>query len=144
LFDISVLLANLPETSPFFVSQMTFVSTFFQMFIELHEFSPSGGFVSLSGGFASLLFDQAVPQNSQHHLADRNAICILHRSDCAWLCCLLSKLKTSLIAASAAASTGPRTGASSSCSAGQISLPPRPAGCPAGAHTKQRHLSIQM
>ena len=47
--------------------------------------------LSPSGGFASLLFDQAVPKNSQRHLADRNAICILHRSDCTWLCCLLSQ-----------------------------------------------------
>ena len=39
-----------------------------------------GGFVSPSGGFASLLFDQAVPKNSQRHLADQNAICILHQS----------------------------------------------------------------
>ena len=28
------------------------------------------------------------------HLTNRNAICILHRSDCAWLCCSLSQLKT--------------------------------------------------
>ena len=48
--------------------------------------------MSPSGGFASLAFDQAVPKNSQRHLADQNAICILHRSDCAWLCCLLSLL----------------------------------------------------
>ena len=48
--------------------------------------------MSPSGGFASLLFDQAVPKNSQRHLADRNAICILHPSDCAWLYCLLSQL----------------------------------------------------
>ena len=46
--------------------------------------------MSPSGGFASLLFDQAAPKNSQHHLADQNAICILHRSYCAWLCCSLS------------------------------------------------------
>ena len=58
---------------------------------KLHGLSPPGGFVSPFGGFASLLFDQAVPKNSQRHLADRNAICILHRSDCAWLCCLLSQ-----------------------------------------------------
>ena len=32
-------------------------------------------------GFSSLLFDQAVPKNSQRYLADRNAICILHQSD---------------------------------------------------------------
>jgi hypothetical protein len=56
-----------------------------------HGLSPPGGFVSPSGRFASLLFDQAVPQNSQRHLADRNAICILHRSDCAWHSCLLSQ-----------------------------------------------------
>ena len=43
--------------------------------------------VSPSGGFASLLFDQGVPYYSQRHLANRNTICILHRSDCAWLCC---------------------------------------------------------
>ena len=45
-----------------------------------------------AGGFASLLFDQGIPKNSQGHLADCNSICILHRSDCAWLCCLLSQL----------------------------------------------------
>ena len=52
---------------------------------------PPGGLVSPSGGFASLLFDQAVPKNSQHHLADWNTICILHQSDCAWLRCLSSQ-----------------------------------------------------
>ena len=36
-------------------------------------------------------FDQAVSKYSQCHLADQNAICILHRSHCAWLCCLLSQ-----------------------------------------------------
>ena len=51
--------------------------------------SPSGRFVSPSGRFASLSFDQVVSKNSQHHLADRNAICILNWSDCVWLCCLL-------------------------------------------------------
>ena len=60
---------------------------------KLHVLSPPGGFVSPSGRFASLLFDQAVPKNSQRHLADRNATCILHQSDCAWLCCLLSQLQ---------------------------------------------------
>jgi hypothetical protein len=54
---------------------------------KLHGLSPPGGLVSLSGGFALLLFDQRVPYYSQRHLADWNAICILHRSDCAWLCC---------------------------------------------------------
>ena len=51
--------------------------------------------MSPSGGFSSLLFDQAVPKNSQlqRHLADQKAICILHQSDCVWLCCLLSQLK---------------------------------------------------
>ena len=44
---------------------------------KLHGLSPPGGFVSPSGRFASLSFDQAVPKNSQHHLADWNAICIL-------------------------------------------------------------------
>ena len=58
---------------------------------KLHGLSPPGGLVSPSGGFASLLFDQRVPYYSQRHLADRNAICILHRSDCAWLCCSLSQ-----------------------------------------------------
>ena len=48
-------------------------------------YRPLGGLVSPSDGFASLLFDQAVPENSQRHLANQNAICILHRSDCAWL-----------------------------------------------------------
>ena len=59
---------------------------------KLHGLSPPGGFVSPSVGFASLLFDQAVPKSSQRHLADRKTICILHWSDCAWLCCLLSQL----------------------------------------------------
>ena len=59
---------------------------------KLHGLLPPGGLVSPSGGFASLSFDQGVPKNSQHHLADWNAICILHRSDCAWLWCLLSQL----------------------------------------------------
>ena len=72
------------------------LGSFKHRFIELLNnkllgLSPPGGFVSPSGGFASLLFDQAVLKNSQSHLADRNAICILHRSDCAWLCCLLSQ-----------------------------------------------------
>ena len=56
-----------------------------------------GGFVSPPGGSASLLFDQAVSQNSQPHLADWNAICNLHRSDCAWLCCLLSQFLYPLV-----------------------------------------------
>ena len=54
---------------------------------------PPGGLVSPSGGFASLGFDLTVPKNSQHHLADRNAICILNRSDRVWLCCLSSQFK---------------------------------------------------
>ena len=58
---------------------------------KLHGLLPLGGFVSPSGGFVSLLFDQAVPKNSQRHLIDWNAICILHQSDCAWLCCSLSQ-----------------------------------------------------
>jgi hypothetical protein len=59
---------------------------------KLHGLLPPGGLVSPSGRFASLLFDQGVPHYSQRHLADRNAICILHRSDCAWLCFSLSQL----------------------------------------------------
>ena len=43
-----------------------------------HGLLPPGGLVSPPGGFASLAFDQAVPKNSQRHLADWNAICILH------------------------------------------------------------------
>ena len=43
---------------------------------KLHGLSPPGGLVSPPGGFASLAFDQAVPKNSQRHLADRNAIWI--------------------------------------------------------------------
>jgi hypothetical protein len=35
--------------------------------------------LSPPGGFASLFFDQVVPYYSQRHLADRNAIYILHR-----------------------------------------------------------------
>ena len=31
--------------------------------------------------------------HSVRHLADWNAICILHQSDCAWLCCLLSQFR---------------------------------------------------
>ena len=42
-----------------------------------HGLSPPGGLVSPSGGFASLAFDQAVPKNSQRHLADRNSIRLL-------------------------------------------------------------------
>ena len=64
---------------------------------KLHGLSPPGGFVSSSGGFLSLLFDQAVPKNSQRHLDDQTAICILHQSDCAWLCCLLSQYLKSFI-----------------------------------------------
>ena len=56
-----------------------------------HGLLPPGGLVSPPGGFASLAFDQVVPKNFQRHLADQNAICILHRSDCAWLCCSLSQ-----------------------------------------------------
>ena len=48
-----------------------------------------GGFVSPSGGFASL--DQVVPNYSQCHLAYWNAICILYRWDCARLCCYTSQ-----------------------------------------------------
>ena len=59
---------------------------------KLHGLSPPGGFVSPSGGFASLSFDQSVPKNSQPYLANRNATCILHWSDWAYLCCLLSQL----------------------------------------------------
>ena len=58
---------------------------------KLHELLPPGDLVSPSGGFASLAFDQAVPKNSQRHLGDRNAICILHGSDYVFLCCLLSQ-----------------------------------------------------
>ena len=47
---------------------------------KFHGLSPPGGFVSSSGVFTSLSFDQAVPNNPPHHLADQNAICILHRS----------------------------------------------------------------
>ena len=36
---------------------------------------PPGGLVSPPGIFASLVVEQ---ENSQRHLADRNAICILH------------------------------------------------------------------
>ena len=49
-----------------------------------HGLLPLGGLVSPPGGFASLAFDQAVPKNSQRHLADQNTICILHQSDCAY------------------------------------------------------------
>jgi hypothetical protein len=55
---------------------------------KLHGLSPPGGLVSPFGGFASLLFDQVVPYYSQRHLANRNAICILHRSDCPLSQCL--------------------------------------------------------
>ena len=45
---------------------------------KFHGLSPPGGFVSPSGGFASLSFDQAVSKNSQRHLAIRmqSAFCI--------------------------------------------------------------------
>ena len=46
---------------------------------KLHGLLPPGGLVPRPGAFASLWFDQ-------------NAICILHQSDCAWLCCLSSQL----------------------------------------------------
>ena len=36
------------------------------------------------GGFSSLTFDQAVPYYSQRHLADWNAIYILHWWNCAF------------------------------------------------------------
>jgi hypothetical protein len=45
--------------------------------IELLNNKPDG--LSLPGGFSSLLFDQVVPYYSQRHLADWNAIYILHR-----------------------------------------------------------------
>ena len=57
---------------------------------KLHGLLPPGGYVSPSGGFASLSFDQAVPKKSQCHLANQNAICILHQSDHVRLCCLKS------------------------------------------------------
>ena len=60
---------------------------------KLHGLSLPGGFVSPFGRFASLLFDQAIPKNFQRHLADGNDVCILHQSDCAWLCCLSSQFK---------------------------------------------------
>ena len=50
-----------------------------------------GGLVSPPGRIASFVCDQAVVKNSQRHLADQNAICILHQSDCTWLCCWLSQ-----------------------------------------------------
>ena len=37
---------------------------------KLHELSPPGGFVSPSGGFASLSFHQVLPKISQPHLAN--------------------------------------------------------------------------
>ena len=39
-----------------------------------HGLLPPGSLVSPPGGFASLVFDQAIPKNSKGHLADRNAI----------------------------------------------------------------------
>ena len=43
---------------------------------KFHWLSPSGGFVSPSGGSASLMFDdQAVPKNPQGHLVDPSAFC---------------------------------------------------------------------
>ena len=45
---------------------------------KFHWLLPTDRFVSSSGGFASLSFDQVVPKNSHRHLADPNAICILH------------------------------------------------------------------
>ena len=58
---------------------------------KLNGLLPLGGFVSIPGRFASLLIDQAVPKNLQRHLANQNAISILHRSDCACLCSPLSQ-----------------------------------------------------
>ena len=46
---------------------------------KLCGLSPPGGSVSPPGGFSFLSFDQVVPYYSQCHLADRNAIYILHR-----------------------------------------------------------------
>ena len=46
-------------------------------FIELKNNKSHG--LSPPGGFSSLSFDQVVPYYSQRHLADRNAIYILHR-----------------------------------------------------------------
>ena len=45
--------------------------------IELQNNKSHG--LSPPGGFSFLSFDQAVPYYSQRHLADRNAIYILHR-----------------------------------------------------------------
>ena len=56
---------------------------------NLHGLSPPVGLVSPLGGFASLSFDRrSLKLSVQCHLADRNAICILHLSDCA---CLFSQ-----------------------------------------------------
>ena len=60
-----------------------------------HGLLPPGGLVSPLGWFALHAFDQAVPKNSQRHLGDRSAICILHRLDCAWLCSLISQYNVS-------------------------------------------------
>jgi hypothetical protein len=49
--------------------------------IELYNNKSHG--LSPPGGFSSLFFDQAVPYYSQRHLADWNAIYILHQLDCA-------------------------------------------------------------
>ena len=50
-------------------------------FIELYNNKSHG--LSPPGGFSSHFFDQVVPYYSQRHLADWNAIYILHWLDCA-------------------------------------------------------------
>jgi hypothetical protein len=56
------------------------------------------------GRFSSLSFDQVVPYYSQRHLANRNAICILHRLTlghsvvrCRYLCCSTPQLKLEVL-----------------------------------------------
>ena len=54
-----------------------------RVFVEIELYNNKSHGLSPPGGFSSLFFDQAVPYYSQRHLADWNAIYILHQLDCA-------------------------------------------------------------
>ncbi len=57
------------------------LSYILKFFIELYNNKSHG--LSPPGGSSSLFFDQAVTYYPQRHLADCNAIYILHQLDCA-------------------------------------------------------------
>ena len=67
----------LVPTSPPDLSIMTLLATICKKFIKLLNNKYHG--LSPPGGFSSLFFYQAVPYYSQHHLANLNAIYILHQ-----------------------------------------------------------------